>query len=371
MSADRVVHIVSFDVPFPPDYGGVTDVYFRCRALKNAGYRIILHCFEYGRGRLHDHSQIADEVFYYDRRKSLRDWFSRLPFIVATRNAPELLDRLLQDEHPIVFEGQHTTFFLDHPKLAHRKKLVRLHNIEWRYYRGLAKRTAAGAKRLFFRSEARKLKRHEAVLRHASALGCISHTDLLHYQKAFGNAVYVPVGFEQHPVRLSPADREPFVLFHGNLSVPENHEAALWILEAFRDYSGETELVIAGKDPLEELVRSCENCYGITLVTNPDGEEMQRLIQSAEGHLAVTFQQSGIKIKLLNALISGGPCIATPQMVAGSGVEELCTIVSSPAELIAAITRLRPLSETEREKRAARIRELFPEETFAAVLEKL
>jgi glycosyltransferase involved in cell wall biosynthesis len=371
MSAERSVHIVSFDVPFPPDYGGVTDVYYRCRALKNAGFKVILHCFEYGRGRSHDHSAIADEVCYYDRRKNLANWFSRLPFIVKTRNAYGLLERLLQDDYPIVFEGQHTTFFLGHPLLEKRKKLVRLHNIEWQYYEGLSRRTSSTVKKIFFRTEARRLKRHESTLGHATVLACISHSDLDYYRKAFGSAVYVPVGFEQYPVRVPPANCPPFVLFHGNLSVPENHEAALWILEAFRGYTGQKELVIAGKQPQEELTEMCKGRPGIKLIAGPDGEEMQRLIRSADAHLAVTFQQSGIKIKLLNALISGKPCIATPQMVAGSGIEELCSIVSSPEELIAAIGELQPLSDTGREKRIERIRELFPEARFVNVVRAL
>lgn len=371
MPDKRTIHIVSFDVPFPPDYGGVTDIYFRCRALKNAGFRVILHCFEYGRGRSHDPSEIADEVFYYSRRKSVRDWFSSLPFIVKTRNAPELLKRLLQDDFPIVFEGQHTTFFLDHPALADRKKLVRLHNVEWKYYEELARRTQSLPKQLFFRSEARKLKQHEKVLKHATLLGCITHPDTVYYRDRFHDSVYIPVGFDQHPEPFLPLDRPPFVLFHGNLSVPENHEAALWILEAFREYAGDKELIIAGKQPHAALTEACNNCSGITLIADPSGDDMQQLIQSAEAHLAISFQRSGIKLKLLNALVSGKPCIATPEMVAGSDVEELCTIVESREELLAALAAVRPLTEAEQEARVNALRKLFPAERFVEIIGEL
>ena len=33
MSVDRHIHVVSFNVPYPADYGGVIDVYFRLQAL--------------------------------------------------------------------------------------------------------------------------------------------------------------------------------------------------------------------------------------------------------------------------------------------------------------------------------------------------
>ena len=46
------IHIVSFDVPFPPEYGGVIDVYFKAKALSEKGLKVLLHCFQYGRSRI-------------------------------------------------------------------------------------------------------------------------------------------------------------------------------------------------------------------------------------------------------------------------------------------------------------------------------
>ena len=43
------LHIVSFDIPWPPNYGGIIDVFYKIRALHGAGVQIHLHCFEYQR----------------------------------------------------------------------------------------------------------------------------------------------------------------------------------------------------------------------------------------------------------------------------------------------------------------------------------
>ena len=32
---DKEVHIVSFDVPYPPNYGGVIDVFYKIKTLFN------------------------------------------------------------------------------------------------------------------------------------------------------------------------------------------------------------------------------------------------------------------------------------------------------------------------------------------------
>ena len=48
-STEKHLHIVSFDVPWPANYGGVIDVFYKVKALSAKGIRIHLHAFEYGR----------------------------------------------------------------------------------------------------------------------------------------------------------------------------------------------------------------------------------------------------------------------------------------------------------------------------------
>lgn len=370
MSTNKSIHIVAFDVPFPPDYGGVMDVYYRCRSLKNAGYRIILHCYEYGRGREHDFSDIADEVHYYTRSKSILSWLSKLPFIVNTRKSKALLNRLLQDNHPIVFEGQHCTFWLNHPELGGRKKMVRLHNIEWKYYSGLSTRSGSFFERWYFRSEARKLQQHESELKQATILATISESDTDYYKSLFEHVVYVPVGFEHFPPKTVPKPRDPFYLFHGNLSVAENCEAVYWLLERFKKTGIPQPLIIAGKNPDQALVSACSLQTNVQLIANPDDLLLQELMQSTTAHLIIGFQQSGIKLKLLNALMTGKKCIVTPKIVTGSGVNHLCTLISTPEELIEVLRSENDLSEQESVNQLTEVRELFSEKELLKVVEE-
>ncbi|MDH4471481.1 MAG: glycosyltransferase [Fluviicola sp.] len=370
MSTNTSIHIVAFDVPFPPDYGGVMDVYYRCRSLKNAGYHIILHCYEYGRGRKHDFSEIADEVHYYTRSKSILSWLSKRPFIVNTRNSKALLNRLLQDDYPVVFEGQHCTFWLNHPELSGRKKMVRLHNIEWQYYDGLSKRSSSFFERWYFRSEARKLHQHESELKQAIVLATISESDTDYYKSRFENVVYVPVGFEHFPSTIVAKPHDPFYLFHGNLSVAENCEAVYWLLDAFHKNPIPQNLIIAGKNPDQALVTACSQQTNVQLIKNPDDLQLQELMQTASAHLIVGFQQSGIKLKLLNALMTGKKCIVTPEIVAGSGLNHLCIVVSTPEKLAQELLSENVLSEEESTTQLREVRELFSEKRLLEVVEK-
>ena len=99
------LHVVSFDVPFPPDYGGAIDVFFKLKALQKQGIRIILHCFVYGRQKANILEDICEKVFYYERKKI---WNARpfsYPYIVSSRQNDALLKNLCHTKVPILFEG--------------------------------------------------------------------------------------------------------------------------------------------------------------------------------------------------------------------------------------------------------------------------
>ena len=46
---NKNIHIVSFDIPYPPNYGGIIDIYYKVKTLNKLGINVILHCFQYGK----------------------------------------------------------------------------------------------------------------------------------------------------------------------------------------------------------------------------------------------------------------------------------------------------------------------------------
>jgi hypothetical protein len=104
---DRKLHIVCHDVPYPPDYGGVFDLFYKIRTLHEEGIKIHLHCFTSGRVEQPILKTLCEEVYYYPRRTGHKGFSHQLPYIVCSRSNPELLERLLQDEYPILLEGVH------------------------------------------------------------------------------------------------------------------------------------------------------------------------------------------------------------------------------------------------------------------------
>lgn len=334
----RHLHIVSFDVPFPANYGGAIDVYYRIKALHALGFNITLHCFEYGRGKQTHLDEICERVFYYHRPKTLFQALNKRPFIVASRSSKELLNRLLLDEHPILFEGLHTTWFLEHPAIQKRMTYVRAHNVEHDYYQGLANK-ASFPKRIYFQQEAKKLKRYESILKLAKHILCIRKGDLEHFRQYNLQVSVLPASLPEFSLSTY-YETEKYVLFHGNLSVSENEEAAKWIIEnLWKKDSTLPPLKIAGKNPSKELME-LTSLHNIELIANPSDEILQQLLQKARIHLLTSDQSTGVKLKLLNALQTSGHVLVNPEMVDGTDLGEMCIICSSPDEFLFKIKEL-------------------------------
>lgn len=321
------IHLISFDNPYPPDYGGAIDVYYKILAFKNIGVDVTLHIYEYKRTDRSVLEKFCKKVFYYHRPRNFRFQLSRLPFIVNTRRDQELLTDLLEDDVPIFFEGLHTTYFLDHPLLKGRKKIVRTHNIEHLYYSMLADRERNLPMKVYLSIEARRLKNFETVLSKADGLVAISETDERYFRTINPRTVLASAFHPFEEIR-SKLGSGKFILYHGNLEVAENIEAAEFIIQKIMPELS-VPLVIAGKNPSERLLDMAKLDPNINIIANPSDTEMNQLISDAQIHLLPTFQPTGLKLKLLYALFAGRHVIVSPEMVIGSDLNQLCHICRS------------------------------------------
>ncbi len=328
----KKLHIVSFNNPFPPDYGGVIDVYYKIKALHESGIKVILHVFEYNRSRSPELDELCEQVYYYPRKTGWVSQLSLLPYIVKSRRSQELLENITRDYYPVLFEGLHTCLYLDHPDLKEKLRLVRLHNIEHNYYSYLAGSTRNLKKKLYFRIESYKLKSFERVLQYADHLLAISISDNDYFQTRFGRSVHIGA-FHPNKEISSIEGNGKFILMHGNLSVEENEYA---ILHCIRNIfkSIDFPVVIAGKSPSLTLRNEISENQKIVLIENPAENEMNRLQHEAHIHLCYTFQPSGLKLKLLNSLYRGRFVVTNPLMTEGSGLNAATHTGNSDAEII-------------------------------------
>ena len=330
---DQHLHIISFDIPYPPDYGGVIDVYYKIKSLHGAGVKVHLHCFEYNRKPEKKLEEICFTVDYYPRKNNLKTHLSIRPYIVGSRTSADLENNLLKDQYPILFEGLHTCHLISDKRFAKRFKIYRESNIEHQYYFHLFKAGKGIKNKAFFYIESMRLKNFQQYLRYADLMLVVSEEDRKYLKKTFPSKriEYMPSFHKEDGVFMKEG-RGDFALYHGKLSVPENEQAATYLIKEVWDISM-PQLIIAGHKPSPALGMLARGKKNIRIIPDPSEEKMFELIRDAHLHIMVSFQPTGLKLKLINALYNGRFCLVNKNMVAGTQLAALCLIADSPDEL--------------------------------------
>lgn len=359
-------------MPYPPDYGGVIDVFFKIKALHQAGVKIHLHCFEYGRGRHDELNQYCEHVNYYQRETLSAGIPLRLPYIVSSRINPELLKNISKDNYPILLEGIHCTWYLYHGELGNRSVLLRLHNVEYEYYRQLAKSTRNFYKKIYFLLESILLKKYENRVARKTKLLVLNEKDKHTYQRMFSakDVEFLPAFLPVKEVE-SRTGKGDYCLYHGNLSVPENEKAVLWLLKnVFNQLN--VPFIIAGKKPTASLIKEIDKNNNVQLFENPSDGTMEELIKNAHVHPLPSFNTTGIKIKLLIALFKGRFVVTNAASLEGTRLEPLCDKAETPSAYKDKIEKLFKTSFTENDiiKRKDILNSLYDSEKNAHQLIK-
>lgn len=331
--SNKTIHIISFDIPYPPMYGGIIDIYYKIKTLHELGYHIILHCFQYkGKDGSEELDQYCSKVYYYPRKKAYKVFFNMMPYIVSSRANDDLLDNLLLDEYPIIFEGLHTCFYLGHPSLKERNKIVWMHNIEWDYYQNLGKADKNFIHKIHFNVESKKLKMFESVLKSANTIFSVNQGDADYMKQYCENSIFIPPFHLNEEVKVKKGIGD-FVLYHGSLDVMENHQAALYLIQTVFSKLDKN-VIIAGKLPKKSLVDLIKKYPHMTLKADLPKSEFDELIANAQCNVLFTFQATGLKHKLLNSLYRGRFVIANDKMVLNSGLDSLCILANTSEEII-------------------------------------
>lgn len=332
------LNIVSFNVPYPPDFGGAVDVYYRLKSLSEAGVKICLHTFKYNRDEHPELEKLCEKVTYYKRDRSFLDGLHLTPYIVRSRRSQSLVQNLVDSNAPVLFEGIHTTYPLKSGKLEGIRTLVRMHNVEQDYYRGLSKTEPNVLKRVYYWIEAAKLKRYQRILKKCDRVLSISPSDKSYFDRELGvESLFLPA-FHPNDRVHQLKKKGYFALFHGDLSIRDNRKAAHFLADVFRKI--DIPLIIAGRTQDKKLLAKAELAKNIQFIHLDNQDQLDDLIQRAHINVLWSSNPAGIKIKMINALFKGRFCLANSPVVGGSGLGELCEIADDEKTLIYKLIQL-------------------------------
>ncbi|MBP5547985.1 MAG: glycosyltransferase family 1 protein [Bacteroidales bacterium] len=370
----KKIHIVSFNVPYPADYGGVIDVFYRIKALCELGVEIHLHAFTYGRPESDELEKYCSSVKYYHRDVGIVSALGARPYIVQSRNNKDLLTDLAKDDAPILLEGLHCCSVLESLREAgkERRVFVRAHNVEHEYYSRLADVERNFFKKVYLNSDARKLRVYESILTKADVVFAVTEADADHFRKiGCEKVLLMPSSHHDDEVvsKTSSGCNNGYAIYHADLSVSENIKAVEYLSDVVFARCN-CRFVVAGRNPSEALRYKLSLLPNVRLVANPDDEEMRILISDAQVQILVTSFSTGLKLKLLNSLYAGRHCLVNSMMVAGTRLGDVCTVADTAEDLLDSLLRLMntPFTEEEIERRRSLLGSLYSNRANAAIL---
>jgi hypothetical protein len=343
------LHIISFDNPYPPNYGGTVEVYHKIAALHKAGFTVYLHCFANKiPQQTPELNAITQKIYFYKTSNNPFHFFSKLPFSVVSRNDRQLLTNLLKVQAPILFESLKTTYIASNEKLKDYKKILRLHNIEQDYFEGIAASEKNPVKKFLYKSEARKYRNYESVIKIFDEVVTLSNYETDYINDNFKQATYIPV-FHGNDVVADINGFGDYSLYHGDLRTPDNKEAIREIIGIFKTL--EYPLIIASGTGEKFVQGLIEDSTNIKFVKIDSFAHLKQLLLKAHVNIIISFQRSGTKLKLINALYNSRFCIINDNIIDDPAIESLCIVANTRNEIRDAVLKLKDRPYNDASKR--------------------
>ena len=361
MQSSKKLQLVSFNIPYPPNYGGVIDVFYKIKELYQLKIDIYLHCFEYDRPQQKELEKYCKKVFYYHRSSKIKSFFSPIPFVVKNRENNLLINNLKKTNAPILFEGLHTTFPITKTTF-NVKTFVRAHNIEHNYFKGLAKSESNILKKAFLLLESNKLKKYQSILKKVTGVFSISPSEQKYFSTQFKKkATYIPAFHNGHQSRTHKKNGS-FILYHGDLRISDNIKAAKFLIDVYKD--SPYQLTIASNE-FTSIKNTADKHKNIHLKKIDNQKVLETLFKEAHINTLITFQKTGIKLKLLNALHKGKFIIGNSEMIIDTGLETLCELANTKMEILEKTKYLftKEFSEVEIDNRRDLLKSFSPTES--------
>jgi hypothetical protein len=335
----KPLHIISFDNPFPPDFGGAIDVFYKVKALHAIGFTIYLHCFYEDRDTVSDELKaITEKVYLYKKNKNPFFLFSKYPFPVVCRFRSELIANLAKIDAPIFFEGLHTTMILQKVKLEN-KKYLRLHNIESNFYAGMSKNETNYFKKIAYHFAAKKYIDYQKNIANFDHVFTLSTYENDFVKTMMEKVSYVPVFHGNEKVEPL-SEYGNYAFYHGDLRLADNKNAAKFLIKVFKEIS-DYKLIIASSNGKKMIENRIKNLANIEFFELKNDSQLDDLFKNAHINVMLSFQKSGTKLKVINSLFKSRFCLVNTNMVDDEEVLKFCEIANSKEEFIAKIKILK------------------------------
>jgi hypothetical protein len=330
----KELHIISFNYPYPPSYGGIIDVYYKIKALSEIGIKIHLHCFVDRIPEMTDPEirKSTENVFFYKKKRSPLLYFSGIPFAAAIRNSEPLLKNLKKINAPILFEGLQTTCIIRLLKDYGHKLYLRHHNNEAEYYKGLSLSEKNIFKKAIYRIESLKYTGYQKkLLKSFETVFCLSEKEYNEVEAYSKNASLIHIFHGNRSVKQLDKKGKYF-LFHGDLTTSDNKKALNETIDLFKSLP-QYKLIVASDRAGEDIKRKIDSAENISLTPIQTTANLHHLLEDAHANILLSYQNSGTKVKLFNTLYNSRFVIINENITDDPALISLCLYGSDLNEI--------------------------------------
>lgn len=367
---DKKLHIISFDNPFPPNYGGVIDVFYKIKALHSIGFSIYLHCFYEDRNEVSKElNEITEQVFLYKKNRKPAFLLSSIPLSVTSRFHKGLVKNILAIDAPILFEGLQSTMIINKSKFLNRNIFLRLHNLESNFYSGMSKNENSFFKKFLYYLESKKYSVYQNKIVDFNHVFALSKYEYEFVKTKTEKISYLPV-FHGNQKIETLSEFGMYAFYHGDLRLPDNKKAVAFLIKLFQkipDYK----LVIASSDGRKYVENKAIGIANIEFVELIIDSQLDDLFKNAHINVMLSFQQSGTKLKVVNSLFRSRFCLINNNMIDDAEILKFCEIANSENEFITKIKMLKDKPFLDFENRHSALNLVLNDVTNAKKIEKI
>jgi sugar transferase (PEP-CTERM/EpsH1 system associated) len=230
-------------------------------------------------------------------------------------------------------------------------------DVDSRKWASLARSTMS-PKKLIFAREARYLARFEARATHEAVATLVVNE---REQAALGQLapgeriIVLPNGVDVESARPHhPPVEEPCLIFCGVMNYAPNEQAVRWFVRSVWPR------VIAGQPRARLLIVGAKPTRGVRALGTPDSSilvtgsvpDVVPYLSQAAVSIAPIFTSHGVQTKVLEAIVSGLPCVVTPAVMDGlpDDVRSACAAAATPEDFASEVLRLLALTGSERRR---------------------
>ena len=325
------IAFVAAEVPFPDNSGGRKYTWERIKILSSLNNEVFLYCIQDGavlKEHEYEMGKYCQGIRLYQRRKKKIDILLNIkkPFSAYSRYNEKMQKQIEID----IRNNKIELLIIDIPQLMYNIPqkctipiVLTQHNIEYKTFINIGKKSKSVLKKIFYLFEGYKLKKFEEGFYNKimiSLFTFISKEDKCVFEKKYNidSTVLIPMGAECMENIKHSKQSSNIIVFVGKMSYYPNEEAAKWfcnnILPDIKLKFPNIKFYIVGKDPSKDLL-DLEN---ETIKVTGTVENVNEFIDMADIIVIPLLSGGGVKIKLLEALSRNKIVVTTSKGVEGT-----------------------------------------------------